>query len=412
MVNFQSNLEKYAELAVHVGVNIQPGQNLLISAHLHDAPFVRAITKKAYMAGAKHVFIDWQDEDITLLKYKLAPEEAFDEYPEWLVFAREKLVEQGAAFISIVSTNPDYLKDVDSKRISAYRKTSGKALQRFRQATQSDKVSWTVIGAASQGWADKVFPEVEEHKRVQHLWEAIFKACRIDEKNPVEAWKKHDEKLHKIVNYLNEKRYKKLHYTAPGTDLYVGLPENHVWIGGSSRNEKGHSFMANMPTEEVFSAPDRNAVEGYVKSTKPLSLSGNIIENFTLTFKDGRIVDVKAEKGEELLRNLIETDEGSHYLGEVALVPDSSPISQSNLLFYNTLFDENASCHFAIGSAYPICVEGGQTASQEELLKLGINTSIVHVDFMVGSNQLDIEGITADGKREAILRNGNWAFTL
>jgi len=409
-MTFEEKLAKYAELAVRIGVNLQSGQELLISAQLHDAPFVRLVTKKAYEAGAKQVHIDWEDEEISRLNFLLAPEESFHEFPEWKILEREKLVEKGAAFMSIRSTNPDYLQGVDPNRIAAFRKSAGQALHRFRQATQADKVSWTVIGAASQGWADKVFPNIPAEQRVEKLWEAIFKACRIDQEDPVGAWKSHDQNLHKIIDYLNRKKYQKLHYRAPGTDLFVGLPDSHLWVGGSSPNEKGVDFMANMPTEEVFSAPDRNSVDGYVTSTKPLSLNGNLIENFTLTFKNGKIVDVKAEKGEDLLRSLIETDEGSQYLGEVALVPDSSPISQSNLLFYNTLFDENASCHFAIGSGYATCIEGGQNLTQEELRQRGVNTSIVHVDFMVGSSEMDIDGITEDGTSEPIFRKGNWAI--
>lgn len=412
MNTFETKLEKYAELAVKVGVNVQKGQTLAISAYLHDAPLVRLIVKKAYEAGAKHVYVDWADEEIAKLKYKLAPDEAFEEYPYWRAKEREELAEKGAAFISIVSADPDLLKGVDPKRIATFNKVAGIALNKYRQYIQSDKVSWTVIGAASESWANKVFPDVPETQKVEKLWEAIFKACRIDSEDPVQAWKEHDATLHKIVEYLNDKRYEKLHFTAPGTDLTIRLPEKHIWVGAGSVNADGHEFMANMPTEEVFTVPQKDGVDGYVTSTKPLSYGGNLIENFTLTFEKGRIVDVKAEKGEDILRNLIETDEGSRYLGEVALVAHHSPISQSNILFYNTLFDENASNHLAIGSGYAFCVEGGKSMNQEELAKNGVNTSITHVDFMIGSNQMDIDGIRADGTKEPVFRNGNWAFEL
>ena len=238
----------------------------------------------------------------------------------------------------------------------------------------------------------------------------IFKTVRVDTENPVEAWKKHDETLHEKVDYLNEKRYKKLHYTAPGTDLTIELPEKHLWCGAGSINEKGHPFMANMPTEEVFSVPLKTGVNGTVTSTKPLSYGGNIIDNFSITFKEGRIVEVKAEQGEEILKHLVDTDEGSHYLGEVALVPYNSPISQSNVLFFNTLFDENASNHLAIGSAYAFCLEGGKQMSPEELAANGLNESLTHVDFMIGSDKMDIDGIKADGTSEPVFRNGDWAF--
>lgn len=412
MNNFQSKLEKYAELVVKVGVNVQPKQTVLISAYLHDAPLVRLITKKAYQAGAKHVYIDWADEEITRTKYQLAPDEAFDEFPYWRAKEKEELAENGAAFVSIVSANPDLLQGVDPDRLSRASKAAGKALNKYRQYIQSDYVSWTVIGSASQSWADKVFPHLPEKDRVQQLWEAIFKACRIDQEDPVRAWKEHDQQLHKIVEYLNAKKYKKLHYRAPGTDLTIELPEKHVWVGAGSVNKDGIEFMANMPTEEVFTVPKRDGVNGYVTSTKPLSYNGNLIENFTLSFENGKITKVTAEKGEEILKHLIETDEGSHYLGEVALVPHNSPISQTNILFYNTLFDENASNHLAIGSGYAFCIKGGKEMTQEELKENGVNTSITHVDFMIGSEEMDIDGVTEDGKSEPIFRKGNWALPL
>lgn len=410
MNDFEKNLEKYAELAVKVGVNIQQGQILVVNASLHDAPLVRLIAKKAYETGAKHVIVNWDDTQLTKIKFELAPDGAFEEFPYWRVKEREELAEQHAAFMSIVSDDPDALKGVDPKRLSTFSKTSGKALDKFRQYVQSDKMSWTVIGAASQEWADKVFPDSPAEERVEKLWDAIFQACRVYEENPVKAWQNHDKNLHKAVEYLNNKKYAKLHYTAKGTDLMVGLPDKHIWCGAGSFNELGIEFMANMPTEEVFSVPQKDAVDGYVTSTKPLSYNGNIINHFTLTFEGGRIIDAKAETGEEILKHLIETDEGSHYLGEIALVPNNSPISQSNILFYNTLFDENASNHFAIGSGYAFCIEGGKKMNQEELLANGVNSSITHVDFMVGSSEMNIDGITKDGKVEPIFRNGNWAF--
>nr|WP_231559174.1 aminopeptidase [Bacillus sp. MSP13] len=280
----------------------------------------------------------------------------------------------------------------------------------YRQYIQSDKVSWTVVGAASAGWAQKVFPGKSEEEAIQLLWEEIFKATRVNEDNPVQAWIKHDQNLYEKVDHLNKRHYAALHYQAEGTDLTIKLPKKHVWAGAGSVNESGHEFMANMPTEEVFTLPQKNGVDGVVSSTKPLSYGGNIIENFTLTFENGRIIDIKAEKGEDILKELVETDEGSHYLGEVALVPYDSPISQSNILFYNTLFDENASSHLAIGSAYAFNIEGGKQMSREELVKEGLNESIAHVDFMIGSKDMNIDGITNDGKREPIFRKGNWAF--
>ncbi|MGK7380007.1 aminopeptidase [Planococcus sp. 1R117A] len=410
MTTFDEKLARYADLAVNVGINIQPGQPLYINATLDAAPLVRLIAKKAYEAGAKQVHVDWSDDEITRLRFELAPEDSFSEFPVWKVQERELLADQGAAFISIMSQSPDLLKGIDSKRIAAFQKATGTALSKYRQYVQSDKISWTVLASPSKAWAAKVFPELPEEQQVDALWEAIFKAVRADLDNPVQEWLNHDEKLHTKVDYLNNKKYAKLHYTAPNTDLEVALPKGHLWCGAGSVNEKGHTFMANMPTEEVFTVPDKTGVNGVVASTKPLSYGGNIIDDFRITFENGKIVEVIAGQGEEVLKELVATDEGSHYLGEVALVPHQSPISASNILFYNTLFDENASNHFAIGSAYAFCIEGGKTMSKEELAAHGLNQSITHVDFMVGSDEMDIDGILDDGTREPIFRAGNWAF--
>ncbi|XJZ27881.1 aminopeptidase [Bacillota bacterium Lsc_1132] len=410
MSDFQRNLEKYAELAVKVGVNVQKGQTLVVNATLDAAEFVRLIAKQAYEIGANNVIVNWDDDTVTRTKYELASDEAFTEFPVWKAKEREELVKQGAAFMSIVSSSPDLLKGVKPERIANFQKAAGKALEKYRQAVQSDKISWTVIAAASPAWAAKVFPDEPAENQVAKLWDAIFKATRVDSENPVEAWKQHDANLHEKVRYLNDKHYAKLHYKAPGTDLTIELPKNHLWVGAGSINEKGIEFMANMPTEEVFTVPLKTGVNGIVSSTKPLSYGGNIIDRFSITFENGKIVGVKAEEGEEILKRLVDTDEGSHYLGEVALVPFNSPISQSNILFFNTLFDENASNHLAIGSAYAFCIEGGKTMSAEELKANGLNQSITHVDFMIGSAEMDIDGITADGKAEAVFRGGNWAF--
>jgi aminopeptidase len=310
MNEFQRTLEKYAELAVKVGVNVQKGQTLVVNATLDAADFVRLIVKKAYETGAQNVIVNWNDDTVTRAKYDLAPDEAFLEYPVWRAKEMEDLADQGAAFMSVISTSPDLLKGVNPERIANFNKAAGKALVNYRKAAQSDKVSWTVIAAASPAWAAKVFPDEPAENQVTKLWDAIFKAVRADVENPVEAWKKHDETLHEKVHYLNEKRYQKLHYTAPGTDLTIELPEKHIWVGAGSVNEQGFEFMANMPTEEVFTVPYRTGVNGTVASTKPLSYGGNIIDRFSVTFENGKIVGVKAEEGEEILKRLVDTDEG------------------------------------------------------------------------------------------------------
>ncbi|MDQ0217363.1 aminopeptidase [Peribacillus cavernae] len=410
MSNFQANLEKYAELAVKVGVNIQEGQTLVVNTTLEGAELVRLITRKAYEIGARNVIVNWTDDTVNRTKYELAPDEAFTEYPEHRAKEIIELAENGAAFMSVISSSPDLLKGINPERIANFQKAAGTALKQYRKYIQSDKVSWTIVAVPSQAWADMVFPDTPQEERVHKLWDAIFKATRTDLENPVTAWKQHDETLHEKVDYLNDKRYKKLHYKAPGTDLTIELPQKHLWVGAGSINEKGHEFMANMPTEEVFTVPLKTGVNGTVSSTKPLSYGGNIIDRFSINFEEGRIVNVKAEEGEAILKQLVDTDEGSHYLGEVALVPFNSPISQSNVLFFNTLFDENASNHLAIGSSYAFCIEGGKKMSSEELAKNGLNESLTHVDFMIGSAEMDIDGITEDGSAEPVFRKGDWAF--
>ncbi|SMO84820.1 aminopeptidase [Melghirimyces algeriensis] len=409
-MSFSNHLEKYADLAVQTGVNIQPGQTLVITASIDATDLVRSITKKAYQRGAKHVWIEWQDDVCTRLKYDLAPDEAFEEFPLWKAKGYEEIVEKGGAFLHIESNDPELLKGVDPKRIAASSKAAGKALEKWREAVSADQISWCIIAAPSKKWAKKVFPEKNEKDAVEALWKAIFQATRADQENPVEAWKQHNAAIHKKMNVLNQKQYQKLHYRATGTTLTVELPEGHIWSGGSSKNAQGVWFNANIPTEEVFTSPLKTGTQGVVHSTKPLSYKGSLIENFSLTFENGRIVDYHAEKGQETLKRIIELDEGAHYLGEIALVPHDSPISASNITFFNTLFDENASCHLAIGDAFSSCLQGGTHLSKEELEKAGLNHSMTHVDFMIGSADMDIDGETADGKREPIFRKGNWAF--
>ncbi|WP_096154996.1 MULTISPECIES: aminopeptidase [Bacillus] len=410
MTSFQEKLEKYAALAVEVGVNVQQGQTLVISAPISAAELVRLIAKKAYEVGARHVTVDWSDDELTRMRFEKAPEDSFGEFPYWMTKGKNELAEEGAAFLHIDSKNPDLLKGIKQERIQEATKAASQAFKPYRNRMMSDKNSWSIIAMPTHAWADKVFPELEESKRMDALWDAIFQATRINTENPVKEWKNHTNTLDTKASHLNERKYKALHYTAQGTDLTVELAKDHIWVSAGSENENGAIFIANMPTEEVFTANAKTGVNGVVTSTKPLSYSGNLIENFTLTFKDGKIVDLKAEKGEETLRKLIETDEGSAYLGEVALVPHESPISNTNLIFFNTLFDENASNHFAIGKAYPFCVEGGKNMNEEQVIAHGLNDSLTHVDFMVGSSDMNIDGITEDGKREPIFRNGNWAF--
>ncbi|GIO97239.1 aminopeptidase [Paenibacillus lautus] len=410
MSDFNTYLDKYAELAVKVGVNIQEGQTLVVHAPVDSAEFTRLIAKKAYEAGARLVKILWTDETITRLQFEKAADDVFTEAPKWYAGEMTELVENGAAILHVLAENPDLLSGIDSERIGNFYKARGEALKQYRAYQQSDKFSWCLIAVPSAAWAAKVFPDAPESEQVGKLWDAIFHTVRVDQNNPVEAWNKHLEVLEAKSSVLNAKKYKKLHYIAPGTDLTIELPEGHIWAQGDSINERGHSFVANMPTEEVFTAPLKTGVNGTVHSTKPLSYAGNIVNNFSLTFEEGKVVSFTAEQGYETLERLLNMDEGARYLGEVALVPHQSPISESNILYYNTLFDENASNHLALGSAYAFCLEGGKDMNQEQLIQNGLNTSVTHVDFMIGSGEMDIYGVTADGKEEPVFLKGNWAF--
>jgi len=409
-LNLEQQLDKYAELIVRTGVNVQPGQDVFVTAVIEAASLVRRVAKHAYAAGASNVHVDWSDDELSRLKYEKAADEVFTSFPAWETAKREDFVERGAVFISIVSSSPDLLKGIDSSRIANYQKSAGQGLQQFRRAIQADKVSWTVVAAAGKEWAQKVFPAVSSEQAIGQLWQAIFDSVRLHEADPVAAWVKHNETLHEKAEKLNQLKLHKLHYIAPGTDLTIALHEKHLWVAAGSTNEKNFSFMANMPTEEVFTVPFKDGVDGFVSSTKPLSYGGNIIDGFKITFEKGRITAYEAKQGEEFLQKLIEIDEGSHYLGEVALVPHHSPISESNILFYNTLFDENASNHLAIGSGYAFNIAGGKTMSPEELAAHGVNASITHNDFMIGSEAMDIDGILHDGTIVPIFRQGNWTI--
>lgn len=410
MSDFERDLNKYAELIVRVGVNVQKGQEVFVTGSVDNAGLVRLVAGKAYEAGASNVHVDWTDDALSRLKYEKAADEVFTRFPAWETDKRNSFVERGAAFISIVSSSPDLLKGIDSGRISSFQKASGQGLKEFRRAIQADKVSWTVVAAASKAWAQKVFPEAGEAEAVERLWSAIFDSVRLHSDDPVKAWEEHNATLHSKGEILNRNRFQKLHYTAPGTDLTIELPEKHIWVAAGSTSAAGTAFMANMPTEEVFTVPLKTGVNGYVSSTKPLSYGGNIIDRFKLTFENGRIVKAEAEEGEDILQKLVDIDEGSHYLGEVALVPHESPISQSGILYFNTLFDENASNHLAIGSGYAFNIEGGKTMSPEELEAHGVNASITHNDFMIGSAEMDIDGIKSDGTVVPVFRKGNWAI--
>ena len=409
IANFEEKLQKYAELIVKVGVNVQPGQEVVLYINVDQQHLAHLIVKEAYKAGAGKVMIKWSDTFAQREFLEHASDEFLENVPEFAKEEAKYIADQRCCRISVMSEDPGAFGGIDQKRVAAYQSANGKALMPVRQATQNNDLSWTVVAAASPAWAERVFPDLKGEAATDRLWEEIFKTTRIDREDPIQAWKDHDAKLHEKEDWLNKEQFSALHYTSPRTDLTIGLPENHVWEGGGSKNAAGIEFMANMPTEECFTAPDNRRINGYVTSTKPLSYAGNILENMKFTFKDGKVVEATAEKGQAVLDHLLETDEGVRSLGEVSLVPDPSPISQSGITFFNTLFDENASDHLALGAAYPFNVQGGTKMSEDQLKAKGINFSQAHVDFMVGSADMNIDGIKKDGTIVPVFRNGDWA---
>ncbi|RKQ33965.1 aminopeptidase [Oceanobacillus halophilus] len=409
-MNFNEKLTQYAELAVQVGMNVQKGQYVLINTTTETLDFTRIVVKKAYEAGASRVEVNLTDEVIQRAFYEMAPDDEFNRYPEWVVRQRDELIEKKGVLLWIDAENPDLLDGISTERIAKQQKAAGQALENYRNAVTNDKIAWSIIAVPSKNWAKKVFPDKPEEEQVDALWDAIFHTVRIGDGDAVEKWKNHITELEKKAKLLNDKRYKKLHYKAPGTELSIALPEKHIWLSGASTTPEETPFIANMPTEEVYTAPLKTGVNGYVSNTKPLVFQGNVIDDFKLTFENGKVVKAEAVKGEELLNELLQSDEGSSYLGEVALVPHQSPISSSNILFYNTLFDENASNHLALGDAYPTCVEGARDLDKQAIQNLGLNTSITHEDFMIGNGEMDIDGELSDGTLEPIFRKGNWAF--
>ena len=410
-MNKENLLKKYAKLAIYQGVNVQKNQTLVISSPIECAKFTRMLVEEAYIKGAKEVVVQWNDELTGKLKYKYSPMEVFETVPEWVKESRLSYAKEGACFLSISASDPELLKDVDPKKVATFRKASSIASREFSSRLMSNENAWSIVSIPTVGWAKKVFPNVSEDEAVEKLWDAIFKIVRVESQDPVKAWEEHKNTLKKNMDFLNSKRFKSLHYTnSLGTDLIIQLPEKHLWAGGAEFTQDGTEFIANMPTEEIFSMPKKTGVNGKVVSSMPLNYGGNLINNFSLTFKDGKVVDFSAEEGYETLKNLLDTDEGAKYLGEVALVPYNSPISNSNIIFFNTLYDENASCHLAFGKAYSLCIKDGEKMSEEELLKEGANDSLTHVDFMIGTKDLQITGTTYDNEKFDIFVNGNWAF--
>jgi len=405
----QAQLKKYAELLVRSGGNVQKGQPVFINCDIVNAEFARMVQDYAYKAGASEVRINWGDDESTRTWYIHSADSLFDEYPQWMVDRMKHYDDRGVVYLHINSSSPDLLNGVDTDRLRRFLKASREALKPHSELTMSTKIRWSLVAAPSLRWAAMVFPDLREEEAVEALWKAILKGARADGENPIKDWEIHRDSFKKRTEYLDNKGFKALHFTnSLGTDFTIGLPKNHRWMGGGGNDPNGIHCFLNMPTEEIFTAPDKNHAEGKVVASMPLSYQGNLIEDFSITFKNGRAVDYQAKAGKEILKSIIEMDEGSCYLGEVALVANSSPISQMNTLFYNTLFDENASSHLALGKAYPKCLENGLNMSKEELAQAGINESLLHVDFMFGTADMHVDGIAEDGTRTVVMENGEF----
>ena len=412
---FERMLRTYAELTVKVGLNLQPHQRLLIigpvangGCSLEAAPLVRHITAAAYEHGARLVETLWGDEALLGARLAHAPKDSFDEFSAWLPDTLVKHVEAGHAVLSIYANDPDQLKDYPPELVAAVQQATAKNVRPFREHISRNQTNWGVVAAVAASWAARVFPDQAPATQVASLWGAIERLCRLDQPDPIAAWESHLAALAARTDHLNAKAYTALRYAGPGTALTIGLPDGHVWVGGRSTSASGIRFAPNLPTEEVFTMPHKDRVDGTVRSTKPLSYGGTLIEGFSLTFAAGRVVDVQAEKGEAVLRRLVKMDGAAARLGELALVPHNSPVAQSGLLFYNTLFDENAASHVALGAAYKFTLRGGEAMSDEDFEHAGGNRSATHVDFMIGSPELDVDGVRADGSSEPVMRNGDW----
>ena len=408
MIN-QKTLNEYAKLIIKIGVNLQSGQGLEISCPVEKKDFAVALTKAGYLAGASIVRVRWNDEDIEKLTYTYAKTEELTKIPKWLVDSRNELVEKNFCYVAVSADDPEAFKDIPSEKLFAVAKARSLALKKYSDSVMANAIRWCVVSVPTKEWAKKVFPTSTDPE--QELSKQIEKAMRLNTKSPIDAWKEHIEKLNRRAEFLNEQRFSYLLFkNSKGTDLKVGLSQNHVWLCAEEKAKDGIKFVANMPTEEIFTAPHKDRVDGVLKSAMPLCLNGQIIDNFTIEFKKGKIVSFSAEKGYDALKQLIETDNGTKRLGEVALIGKNSPIAKSKVLFYNTLFDENASCHLARGKAYPTTISGGDKLSVSELKKLGANDSTEHEDFMIGTNDLSVVGVKEDGQRVQIFADGEWVI--
>jgi aminopeptidase len=408
--NFDHAIQNYADIVVKIGLNLKVGQRLMINAPVQSAPLVQKIAASAYQAGCRYVDVLYRDEQVKLARHMYAPRDSFEEFPAYLTDGMLKHTQNGDAYLQITGENPDLLKDQDPELVALAERTNRVYMKPVYDLLHRNGFNWAIAAYPTPSWASKVFPDAAGDEQTDRLWSALFQVCRLYHPDPVAAWQKHIADLEARCQFLTRRQYQALHFTAPGTDLTVGLAERHRWMGGSIQSASGINFVPNLPTEEVFTLPHRKRINGKVTASKPLSYSGTLIEGFSLVFSDGRVTSIRADRGEETLRKMLEIDEGMSSLGEVALVPHSSPVSQSGILFFNTLLDENAACHIALGSGLNFCLQDGEKLSEDEYSARGGNTSLGHTDFMIGSAELDIDGLLPDGGREAVIRQGEWAF--
>ncbi len=402
-------LARLADVAVRIGLNLQPGQDLVLTAPVEALPLVREIAASAYRAGAGVVTPLLSDDEIARARFRNAPEDSFDRAPGWLYKGMADAFESGAARMAIAGADPMALAEEDPEKVARANKANSIAYKPALAKISNFDINWTIAAYPTAGWARQVFPDLPEDEAILKLADAIFAASRVDGDDPVAAWEAHNAALRTRTEWLNGERFDALHFTGPGTDLTVGLAEGHEWQGGASTAQNGVTCNANIPTEEVFTTPHAHRVNGTVRATKPLSYNGALIEEIEMRFEDGRAIEARSSKGETVLNRMIDSDEGARRLGEVALVPFGSPISQTGMLFYNTLFDENAACHIAMGQCYSKCFLEGASLTQEEIAAKGGNSSMIHVDWMIGGPETDIDGLRADGTRVPVFRKGEWA---
>ncbi|MDE3188834.1 MAG: aminopeptidase [Acidobacteriota bacterium] len=407
-LSLTQKLDQLAQVAIYVGLGLKAGQELVMTAPLEAVPLVRRITEHAYRAGASLVTTLYNDDEAALMRFRFAPDASFDHAAKWLYDGMGAAFKSGAARLAITGANPLLLSDEAPDKVGRANRAVSKAYRPALELITRHEINWTIVAAATPAWAAAMFPNDPPETTLAKLWNAIFETSRINTSDPVAAWKEHDAGLQKRAAFLNEKRYSALQYRGPGTEFRLGLADDHLWMGGGTTAGNGLYCIPNIPTEEVFTTPHKDRADGTVTASKPLSYQGTMIEGIQVRFEHGRIVEARATRGQEVLQNLIGTDEGARRLGEVALVPHSSPIAHSGLTFFNTLFDENAASHIALGQAYSSCVRDGDKLTPEQLAAKGANDSLIHVDWMIGSSKLDIDGITASGAAEPLMRNGEW----